>query len=690
MAFFSALKNKVSSSNTASKNTSSKQQLTHDILHARYAQTLDNCSTAIMMADADLTICYVNTAVVALLTRLESQIRKELPNFAVDSLIGQNIDIFHKHPQHQRKLLANLKQKYVSSISIGEVNLELTLIPMFDDNKQSIGTMVEWVDQTDIFTKTAMLEALDRSQAVIEFSPNGVIKHANENFLNTVGYSLNEIQGKHHQIFVPTEIKDSAAYKDFWQRLDSGEFFSDEFKRITKTGQEIWLSASYNPIFNAAGKVISVVKYATNITEQKLRNADFSGQIDAISKSQAVIEFNMDGTIITANEAFLATTGYSLPEITGKHHSMFAEPEYANSHEYKTFWQNLNAGEFSQGEFKRKGKHGEVVWLQASYNPILDLNGKPFKVVKYASDISARKIAVNEISRVLMLLSQGDLTANIEVDFGPEFQELGDAISQFITELRSTISELSKAASAINSASREIAQGNSDLSTRTEQQASSLEETASTMEELTSTVQLNSQNTNKANKLASSASEVAVSGGSLISEVVTTMASINDSAGKISDIIGVIDGIAFQTNILALNAAVEAARAGEQGRGFAVVASEVRTLAQRSANAAKDIKTLISDSVGKIAEGDRLVGQSGSTMNDIVHAIKNVTNTMVDIDAATSEQSASLEEVSKAIIQMDDVTQQNAALVEQAAAASESMLNQSEQLAKMVNTFRLT
>ena len=432
-----------------------------------------------------------------------------------------------------------------------------------------------------------------------------------------------------------------------------------------------------------------MVKYATEVTEQKLLNADFSGQIEAIGKSQAVIEFNMDGSIIQANDNFLNTMGYRADEVNNQHHSMFAEIEYKNSHEYRQFWETLNRGEYQAAEYKRIGKGGKVVWIQASYNPIMDLNGKPFKVVKYATDITGRKNAIIEVKRVLLCLAEGDLTASIEQEFEGEFKELGDAINSFVTELNGTISQISSAAVTINDASTEIAQGNADLSSRTEEQASSLEETASSMEELTGTVRLNAENANQANSLASEASTVAMEGGNIIAKVVDTMSSINESARKISDIIGVIDGIAFQTNILALNAAVEAARAGEQGRGFAVVASEVRTLAQRSANAAKDIKELISDSVNKVENGNLLVNQSGETMEKVVTSIKRVNDIMSEIAAASSEQATGIDEIGKAVAQMDDVTQQNAALVEEAAAAAESLQTQAEQLANRVSAFKL-
>lgn len=655
----------------------------------RQLQALELSSTSFMIADVDRNIVYANEAVLSLLKHNEKELQKVLPQFSADNLIGQNIDIFHKNPSHQRNMLANLRDTIVSSITVGTLNFRLTLMPLFDDSGTSLGTAVEWLDISELILKSGMLDALDRSQAVIEFTPQGDILKANANFLAVTGYVLDEIVGKHHRIFVDPKDHNSAEYLDLWKKLQAGEYQTGEFKRITKAGKEVWIQASYNPILNNAGDVTGVVKYAVDITAQKMKNADYAGQIEAIGKSQAVIEFEMDGTIIQANDNFLNTLGYTLSEVKGKHHSMFVDAEYKRSHEYQEFWNQLNEGVHSSDEFKRIGKGGKEVWIQATYNPIFDVNGKPFKVVKYATDITGRKVAVNEIKRVLTSLSQGDLTTEISVDFEGEFIEISDAMTSFINNLVEMISEIRTASDLINTAATEIAQGNSDLSSRTEEQASSLEETASSMEELTGTVKLNSENANQANGLASQASTIAIDGGTLINKVVDTMGSINDSAQKISDIIGVIDGIAFQTNILALNAAVEAARAGEQGRGFAVVASEVRSLAQRSADAAKDIKSLISDSVNKIENGNELVNQSGKTMEEIVVSIKRVNDIMAEIAAASSEQASGIDEVSKAVSQMDEVTQQNAALVEEAAAAAESLQAQSESMISQISVFKL-
>jgi methyl-accepting chemotaxis protein len=297
--------------------------------------------------------------------------------------------------------------------------------------------------------------------------------------------------------------------------------------------------------------------------------------------------------------------------------------------------------------------------------------------------------SLTDISRVLQAIADGDLTQRVNATYQGTFEELKEGCNQTANKLSEMLLEIRDASSTINTAADEISRGNTDLSSRTEEQASSLEETASSMEELSGTVRQNAENAQQANRLAAEASQVAVTGGDLIRQVVDTMASINESARQIADIIGVIDGIAFQTNILALNAAVEAARAGEQGRGFAVVASEVRSLAQRSANAAKDIKGLISDSVTKIGNGNHLVGRSGQTMQDIVVAIKRVNDLMSDIAAASVEQATGLDEVSKSVSQMDNMTQQNAALVEEAAAAAESLLSQANQLTSQVSKFKL-
>jgi methyl-accepting chemotaxis protein len=534
---------------------------------------------------------------------------------------------------------------------------------------------------------SGQIEAISKAQAVIEFNMDGTIITANENFLSTLGYSLEEVVGQHHSMFVEHHFKISTEYKVFWESLNRGEFESKEYKRLGKGGKEVWIQASYNPILDLNGKPFKVVKFASDVTQQKLLNADFSGQIEAISKAQAVIEFNMDGTIITANENFLSTLGYTLSEIQGQHHSLFVEAAHKSSPEYQQFWKKLNSGEFDSGEYLRIGKGGKEVWIQASYNPIFDLNGKAIKVVKFATNITGRKLAIAEIKETLMTLSEGDLTQYIETELEGEFSIIGTSINEFIDVLNNMVGNIRSASTNVNDSAREIAEGNNELSHRTESQASSLEETASAMEELTSTVQQNAENASEASKLATSVIDKANKGGDVVKNAIVAMSDINKSSKKIADIISVIDEIAFQTNLLALNAAVEAARAGEQGRGFAVVAAEVRNLAQRSAGAAKEIKGLINDSVEAVGQGTKLVDETGKTFTELVSAIEEVGKMIGDIDSAGKEQSAGIGEVSAAVSQMDELTQQNAALVEEAAASSKSMEEQSGALLDQVAFF---
>ena len=559
-----------------------------------------------------------------------------------------------------------------------------------DDNQIIIDKDV-WVNAQ------GQLDALTRSQAIIEFDLHGNILVANDNFLNTLGYTLEEVQGKHHSIFVDNKYRNSREYKEFWARLNNGEFQSGEFCRYSKTGEAVWIEASYNPIFDANNKPFKVVKFATDITEKKNQNTDYESQLDAISKSQAVISFELDGTILSANDNFLNALGYSLGEVQGKHHSMFVDSEYKKSEEYRNFWRSLANGEHFIGRFPRVHKNGKIIWIQANYSPIRDPNGTPYKVVKFATDITAEveaeqqlQLTVSQVNAAIDAAVNNDLTHRVATE---DKSDMMLSISQGVNSLLDTMTDIiisiKNASDAVYTGAREISNGNTDLSNRTEQQASSLEETASSMEELTGTVRQNADSAKQANNLASNAVTIAIDGGHLIEDVVKTMASINESSQKIADIIGMIDGIAFQTNILALNAAVEAARAGEQGRGFAVVASEVRTLAQRSANAAKDIKDLISESATKINNGNDLVNKSGNTMREVVSAIKQVNDIMAEIASASAEQSSGLDEIGKAVSQMDEMTQQNAALVEEAAAASESLLGQADQLTMNVNQFIL-
>ncbi|MFH1345132.1 MAG: PAS domain-containing methyl-accepting chemotaxis protein [Pseudomonadota bacterium] len=406
------------------------------------------------------------------------------------------------------------------------------------------------------------MAAIARAQAVIEFNLDGTIITANENFLKAFGYSLAEIQGKHHSMFVEPATRDSAAYGEFWSSLRRGQNQSAEYKRIGKGGKEVWILASYNPILDEDGKPFKVVKLATDVTEQKLQTADLAGQIAAIGKSQAVIEFNMDGSILTANENFLHAMGYSLGEIQGKHHRIFVEPAERDSAEYREFWANLNRGVYQAAEYKRIGKGGKEVWIQASYNPILDLNGKPFKVVKYATDVTAQVIARMRNERVCTMM---------------------ESVAAGAEELNASVREISAAM------------------TKSKQTASTAVEQVESADQ-------------QAQRL-SAASE------------------------SMSSIVGLIGNITGQINLLALNATIESARAGEAGRGFAVVASEVKNLA----NQAKQATDKIGEEIGNL---NGISGDVVAALNAIKKAIQDVNEYVTSTAAAVEEQSAVTSEMS--------------------------------------------
>ncbi|MGE5158141.1 MAG: PAS domain-containing protein, partial [Gemmatimonas sp.] len=390
----------------------------------------DVISAHVMVADANLNIVYLNQSMTDLLKQAENDIRKDLPRFGVGSLVGSNIDLFHKKPDHQRQILQQLKAVHRATISVGGRFFDLIATPLTDKGGKRVGTVLEWSDASQRLQNleaAAMVNAISRAQAVIEFNMDGTIITANDNFLHALGYTLAEIKGKHHSMFVEPSVRDSAAYREFWAKLNRGEFDTAEYKRIGKGGREVWILASYNPVLDQNGKPFKVVKFATDVTATKLRNAELASQIAAIGNSQAVIEFNMDGTVITANENFCKALGYSLSEIKGRHHSMFVDPAEREGAGYREFWANLNRGEFQSGEFKRIGKGGRDVWIQASYNPVLDLNGKPFKVVKYASDTTAQVIARLQGEKVSGMMDQ--VAAGAE-ELNASVREISEAMTK--------------------------------------------------------------------------------------------------------------------------------------------------------------------------------------------------------------------------------------------------------------------
>jgi methyl-accepting chemotaxis protein len=531
---------------------------------------LDALQANVMIADAKLNIKYMNPAVVDLLKEAESDLKKELPKFSVASLIGSNIDVFHKNPSHQRNMLAALKNRHSATITVGNRVFDLLVTPLAQGGK-TVGFVVEWAD-----------------------------------------------------------------------------------------------------------------------AKARLLNVDYAAQIAAISRSQAIIEFSVDGTIMGANENFLSLMGYSLPDMVGRNHSIFVDKEYAASNDYKAFWDALREGRYQAAEFKRVTKSGKEVIIAASYNPILDINGKVVKVVKFATDVTARVRTVSSLGDALKRLCSGDFAFQLTEPFAAEFEFLRHDLNRSVSQLCDTFREISASVEVISQGTREIGQGVGDLSRRTESQAANLEETAAALEEITANVGASAQRAQEARDVAGSAKASAEKSGEVVSQAVDAMSRIEDSSSKISNIIGVIDEIAFQTNLLALNAGVEAARAGEAGRGFAVVAQEVRELAQRSAKAAKEIKDLIQNSATEVASGVKLVSDTGGALKSISQLIVDINDHIVAISTAAREQSSGLVEVNSAVTGMDQMTQQNAAMVEESSAAASTLATEADKLRGMISQFNLS
>ena len=533
-----------------------------------------------------------------------------------------------------------------------------------------------------------ILSAMSKSQAIIEFDLDGKVLTANENFCRALGYELKEIVGNHHRMFCDPAYIATPAYHDFWARLGSGEYDAGTYKRLAKGNREVWIQASYNPVFRN-GKPVKVVKFAVDVTDAKKKAIDDAGKLAALSRSQAVIEFLPTGEILTANENFCSAMGYAPSEIVGKHHSIFCDPAHARTEEYKRFWQRLAQGEFIANEFVRYGKGGKEIWIQAAYNPIVDADGKVYKVVKFATDVTSRMSAISELAGALRSLSEGDLTKTLERSFVPSMEQLRHDFNATIDKLSQTLTTVGHNASAIAAGSRELGDSAEAFSRRTEQQAASVEETAAALEEITTTVADSSQRAEEAGRLVAETKRGAEESGTVVRNAVAAMDQIEKSSREITNIIGVIDDIAFQTNLLALNAGVEAARAGEAGKGFAVVAQEVRELAQRSASAAKEIKALITTSSEHVRNGVGLVGQTGKALEQIVTQVADINTNVAAIVKASKEQTIGLREINSAINSLDQTTQQNAAMVEESTAASLRLANEADALHTLLAQFRL-
>ncbi|VVE58349.1 Biofilm dispersion protein BdlA [Pandoraea iniqua] len=588
-----------------------------------------------------------------------------------------------------------------------EVWIRASYNPVFDANGVPYKVIKFATDVTADRARQAEFEskvrAIGVSQAVIEFQLDGTVLTANDNFLQALGYSLDEIKGQHHRMFCEPEYANSPAYRDFWARLNRGEFDTGEYKRIGKGGREIWIHASYNPVFDASGRPYKVVKFASDVTAQRRQTAEFEGKVRAMDLAQAVIEFNLDGTVITANDNFLKTLGYAFDDIKGKHHRMFCEPEYAASDTYREFWAKLNRGEFDSGRYKRIGRGGREVWIQATYNPILDMNGRPYKVVKFATDItqqveleaSVKRRAEDDQRKVAALLNTvnraaaGDLTGDIAVNGADPIDQLAEGIRHMMDDLRGVIGKVVNSAGEFSGASRDIADRANTVATGAQALGATVEEMNASIEELTASINSIADNTKGADQLAKATQQEAETGARAIARSVEAMELINKSSEDIGEIVKVIGEIAGQTNLLAFNAAIEAARAGEHGLGFSVVADEVRKLAERSSQATKEISKLINESTKRVAQGSEVSKQAGDAFEKIVGGVSRTTQAISEISCAAEEQLVAAREVSLAIQHVAEETEKSAGACETIAQATAGLTSEAEELDRTVSRFKV-
>ena len=594
--------------------------------NARIREALDGAKTNVMLADQDYNIIYMNKTMVEMMTNAQQDIRTELPNFDVNKLLGANIDVFHKNPAHQRRMLDALTETYEGSIELGGRTFNLIANPVLDDDGQRIGTSVEWADVTDKLreereraeraaanarikvgldkcTTNVMLADMNGDIIYMNESVNEMLQVAEKDLQKSLpNFRASEVLGSNMDIF----HKNPAHQKELLARLAST--YQTE---ITVGARKFSLIA--NPVNDEDGNRLGTVVEWKDVTDERNAEAEIARVVEAIS-----------------------------------------------------------VGDFTS-RIDEEGKQGFMLNIAKGVNEIASICDK----------------GLTEVGQMLRYLADGDLTKRIETDYQGTFDALKQDSNGMAEKLAEIVASIAESADEVSSAASQIAEGSADLSERTESQASALEETAAAMEQIAATVKNNSENAQEASQLSQEARDVATKGGEVVSDAVTAMDRIEQSSQKISDIIGVIDEIAFQTNLLALNAAVEAARAGDAGKGFAVVASEVRKLAQRSSEAAKDIKNLIVDSGNQVKDGVRLVGEAGTTLNDILKSIKNVTDIVSEIAAASEEQSTGIEEINKSVTEMDDMTQQNSALVEESTAAARSMEEQAHNMTSRMEFFNI-
>ena len=723
----------------------------------RIKNALDVCQTNVMVADNEFNIIYLNNSVNEMFIDAESDLKQDLPNMNARKLLGMNMDVFHKSPEHQRGLVQGLREAVSTKINVGGRTFSLAATPVFDVDKNRLGTVIEWSDLTVELkridreraisdTNARMKQALDSVSANVMVADDELnIIYMNQAVTDTLrnaepdikaslpNFSVDQVIGSNIDIF-----HKSPAHQR--QILENSE---QEMNARIEVGVRV-MDLIVNSILNEEGKRIGIVVEWDDVTE-KLARAE---QDKRIADDNAGIRMALD---VCNTNVMMADNDFNINYMNQAVNSMMSIAE----DDIKAVLPNFNASTLlgkNMDTFHKNPNHqrsmlaelrspyiGEIVVGLRTFSMVatpifneqderlgtvvewedrtvevgiekemdtlimsanngdlskrLALEGKSgfFKSMSEGLNtlMDSTEVFVGDIGLVFESMSQGDLTQTINSEYKGEFERIKQNANNTISKMSEVLTSITTASSNVATSANEIEQGADDLSRRTESQASSLEETASSMEELTATVKQTAENALQSTNKATEAKGKAEEGGGVVQGAVVAMSEILTASNKINDIIGVIDEIAFQTNLLALNAAVEAARAGEQGRGFAVVAAEVRTLSQRSAAAAKEIKNLIRDSVSKVEQGSELVNKSGQVLKEIVDAVDNVAGMVSEVSIAAAEQNSGIAQINQAVAGMDEMTQQNAALVEESSAASRSMSEETKSMNDLIMFFRM-